>query len=120
MGLAFTGPPDLHAPDQAILDQENVLNNSIINDVPFQIAHYLVSRHEHAPIGPDSEADWFNKWIDGQAVTRPVIAKLQLAAQLASFPTVLADHIRVHYIEDSINIAGVESAVGAYQKVLIC
>src|SRR5262245_60733515 len=79
---------DLHVLDQTAFYQVDVLDHALRNDIPFQVADYLMNFNDRAPHLIGAEADRFDVRINRLPLARPVIADALATIHAPALPAV--------------------------------
>jgi hypothetical protein len=111
---------DLHTPDEAVLDQVDVLYGFVSQDFAIQVTNDLVNVHHDSPGLVGLEAKWLYMRVDQQPLAGPVIADTAVAMDPAALHAVGPIDVWVHGRQSRFDVAGVERRVGCLQKTLHC
>src|SRR5215203_779186 len=87
---------DLHAPDETVLDQINMLNYLIHHDVPVPVTDDLTNVYHCSPVLVSFEAQRFDVWIDQAPLARPVVANATVAVDTATLHPIRPVNVDVH------------------------
>jgi hypothetical protein len=116
--LAARYLPDLHAPNEAILDDVGVLHDLVRNDGPCAIADDLMDVDHDSPCIVGGETEGFDMRVYLAPLTGPVVANGLATVNVSALHPVRPLNVVMHGSQGRIDVAGIERLVRAAEKLL--
>src|SRR5215210_7368502 len=111
--------PNLHAPDETVLDQINMLDYLIHHDVSVPVTDDLTNVYHRSSVLVGFKAQRFDVWIDQAPLARPVVANATVAVDTSTLHPIRPVNVDVHGGQSRVDIAGVERIVGIFEKTTL-
>ena len=110
--------PDIHFPNEPILNLVNMLHEAIDKHFSGQVADRLVHCNSHAAVFFRIKPDWFDMWIHQTPLPCPVLADSGMATDASALHSIRPIHILVHRLQSTVEIPLIEERVRSDKQFL--